>query len=117
MISLLLSWLMAALSLLLADRLFSGVRLQGGIVSALWIAAIFAVLRFLLGWLLFGILGIATLGLGFIFHFVTQLVVAAVVLKLTSALSTRFAIDGFLPALGAAVLMALAGEVARLVAP
>lgn len=115
MISLLLSWLMAALALLVSDKLFSGVRLQGGLLSALLIAAAFAVLRFLLGWLLFGILGIATLGLGFIFHFVTQLVVAAIVLKLTSALSSRFAIDGFLPALGAAVLMAVAGEIARLV--
>jgi uncharacterized membrane protein YvlD (DUF360 family) len=110
-IAFLVSWALAAVALLLADRLFSGVRLEGDFATALAVAAGFSVLQFLLGWFLFGLLGIATLGIGFLFHFVTQLVSAALVLKLTSALSRRFTIDGFFPALGTAMLLAIAGEI------
>lgn len=110
MLGWILSWALAALAIYLAAKIFDGVRLAGDFADALWVAAIFSVLSFFLSWLIFGVLGLATLGIGFIFHFVTQLVTAAIVVKLTSALSSRFSVKGFLPALGTAVLLALAAE-------
>jgi uncharacterized membrane protein YvlD (DUF360 family) len=112
MIALLVSWALSATALLLSSRLFKGVQLKGDFLDALWIAAIYAILSFFLSWFIFGVLGVVTLGLGFLFHFVTQLVTAAIVLKVTAGLSSRFDILGFLPALGTAILLALASEAA-----
>jgi putative membrane protein len=98
---------------MLAAKLFDGVRLAGDFADALWVAACFSILSFLLSWLLFGLLGIATLGIGFIFHFITQLVAAALIVRLTSTLSSRFSVTGFVPALGTAVLLALAVELSH----
>ncbi len=112
MIAWIVGWLLAAAALLLSDRLFDRVELRGGFVTALFIAALYSLLHFLLSWLIFGVLGIATLGLGFIFRLVTQLVTAAIVLKLTAALSSRFDIRGFGSALGAAILLAISAQIA-----
>lgn len=112
MISLLVSWALSAAALFLASRAFQGVQLKGDFLDALWIAAVYAILSFFLSWFIFGVLGVVTLGLGFIFHFVTQLVTAALVLKVTASLSSRFDITGFLPAIGTAIFLALASEAA-----
>ncbi len=113
MISLLVSWVLSAAALFFAARLFDGVRLKGDFGDAMWIAAIYALFSFFFSQLIFGILGVVTLGVGFMFHFVTSLVTAAIVLKITGALSSRFDIRGFLPALGTAVFLAIAREVAE----
>jgi len=113
MLQLLVSWFFSAGALLLADKLFANFELKGDFATALWVAACYSVLSFFLGWLIFGLLGIATLGLGFIFHFITGLVSAAIVLLITSALSSRLTIRGFVAALGCAFLLALAGELSH----
>lgn len=112
MIALIISWLFSAGALLLAGRIFERVQLKGDLVDALWVSAIYAVLSFFLYWFFFVLLGIATLGLGFLFHLITSLVAAAIVLKVTSALSSRLDIQGFAPAVGTAILLAIASEVA-----
>lgn len=112
MLHLIISWLLSAVALLIAGRAFDGVKLKGDLGDALWVSAIFAVLSFFLHWFFFVLLGIATLGLGFVFHFVTRLLAAAIVLKITSALSSRIDIDGFAPAVGTAIFLAIASEVA-----
>lgn len=111
MTTFLVSWALAAVAILLADRLFKGVSLNGDFLTALGVAAGFSILQLIFGWFFFVLLGIATLGLGFWFHLVTQLVSAAIVLKMTSALSRRFEIVGFFPAVGTAILLAVAGEI------
>lgn len=111
MVSLLLSWLAIAVALLLADRLFEGVQLRGDLGVALLVALGFSILNFFFHWFFFVLLGLATLGLGFIFYLATQLVSTAIVLRLTSALSRRFAVRGFGPALGTALLVTIAGAV------
>lgn len=116
MVSLLISWIFAALAILISGRVFAGVKLKGDLGDALWVSAIYAVLSFFLHWFFFTLLGIATLGLGFVFHLVTSLLAAAIVLKVTSALSSRFDITGFFPAVGTAILLAIASEVATRVA-
>ena len=113
MIHLLVSWTLSAAALFLAGRLFDGVKLKGDFWDALWVAALFSVLSFLFGTLLFFLLGVFSLGLGFLFSFVTQLIAAAIVIKLTSAISSRFTVKGFAPALGTAILLALAGALAN----
>jgi putative membrane protein len=113
MIALLVSWVACALALFLSAKIFSGVRLKGDFGDALWIAAVYSIISFFLGWLIFGLLGVVTLGLGFVFFFITQLVTAAIVLKVTSALSSRFDIVGFVPALGTAIMLAIASAFAQ----
>lgn len=112
MLALIISWLFSALAILISGRVFDRVKLKGDLGDALWVSAIYAVLSFFLHWFFFTLLGIATLGLGFVFHFVTSLLAAAIVLKVTSALSSRFDIDGFAPAVGTAIFLAIASEVA-----
>lgn len=113
MLSLAVTWLFAALALLLADRLFQGVQLKGDFISALLVTFVFGVLNMTLGMLLVGFLGLATLGIGFLFVALTRLVAAAICLKMASGMSRRFNIDGFGSALGTAFLLALAGELAE----
>lgn len=108
MLEFLVSWALSAAALTVANRVFSGVSLQGDFADALWVAALYAVLSFCFGWFVFGFLGFVTLGLGFIFFLFTKLVAAAIILKMTSALSSRFSIRGFVPALGTAIMLALA---------
>lgn len=102
-----LSWLTISLGLWVADKVLADFRIEGGASSYLLVGAVVGVLHFLLGWLLFGVLAIATLGIGYLLSFITRLVVTAIILKLADALSSRFTIRGFLPALWASALMAL----------
>lgn len=113
MLAFVISWLFSAVALLIAGRVFAGVQLKGDLGDALWVSAIYAVLSFFLHWFFFTLLAIATLGLGFVFHLVTSLLSAAIVLKVTSAFSSRFDIKGFAPAIGTAIFLAVATEVAR----
>ena len=76
-------------------------------------AALFGVLNWALGWLIFGALGVFTLGLGFLLVFVTRTVVNAIVLKMTDALSSSLSIDGFGHALLGAILMSAIGTVSE----
>lgn len=102
-----LSWLTVSLGLWVADKVLKDFRVEGGAGSYLLLGALVGVLHFLLGWLLFGVLAIATLGIGYLLGFLTRLVVTAIILKLADALSRRFTIRGFAPALLAAALMSL----------
>lgn len=61
------------------------------------------------------VLGVATLRLGFVFSFVTRLVVSAIVLLIADKLSCRLTVRGFVPALLAASIIALTGSVGDLV--
>jgi len=112
-LSFVVSWVFAAIALVVADKLFARVRLDGDFGTALFVAAVYGVLQFLFGWLFFVVLGFATLGIGFIFYLTTMIVSTAIVIKMTAGLSRRFRVDGFLPAIGTAILMTVAAEIAR----
>ncbi len=113
--ALLISWITVAIGLWIADRLLSNFEISGGWKSYALVAALLGVLQFLLGWLIYVVLGIATLGLGFLFSFVTRLIVSAIVLLIADKLSRRLTIRGFVPALLAALIVALTGSVMDLV--
>jgi putative membrane protein len=104
---LLISWLTVTLGLWVSHKVVSGFRITGSWVSFLLIGAVVGILHFLFGWFIYGALGIATLGIGFLLGFITRLFVTAIVLKLADWTSSRFKIRGFAPALVAACVLAL----------
>lgn len=109
---LLATWLVTALALWLAATVVPGVRVRG-FGGALVISAVYGVINWLIGWVLFVLLGIATLGIGFLLAFLTRLVVSAILLKLTDALTDSLEIRGFVPALATATMIAVVGTLAN----
>jgi uncharacterized membrane protein YvlD (DUF360 family) len=112
LMQLLIAWIAAALGLWLAAQLLRGVRL-GSFADALWAGALLGVLQWALSGPLFVLLGIGTLGLGFLFWFLTRWVVAAIVVLLASRLSSRFEVVGFFNALVTSFIVAVTGSLVR----
>ncbi len=102
MIEFLLSWLVLSFGVWAAAALLPSVHIKS-FKSAIIVAAALGVLNVLIGWLLFVIIGIGTLGLGFLFAFLTRLVVSAILLKIIDAAMDSLRIESF----GASFLMAL----------
>jgi len=103
-VHLLITWLLLALAVWLTAYILPGFKVTGfwGAVKA---AAVFGLLNFLLGKFFFVVLGIATLGIGFILAFITHWVVMAIILKLADKLSSSIQIDSFGTALAGALIM------------
>ena len=104
----LLSWLVLSAAVLITAAILPGMRVKG-FGGALVAAALFGILNWLLGWLFFVLLGVATLGLGFLFAFLTRWLVDAIILKMADALTDRLTIDGFGTAFLGAGLVSLIG--------
>ena len=96
------TWLILAFAVWLTAMLLPGIELKG-IVDAIVVAAVFGVLNWLLGWLLFAILGVVTLGLGFLLAFITRWVVNALLLIATGKVTNRIKVKS----VGSAFLGAL----------
>ena len=113
--SMLISWLVLTFSFVVTSRLLDGFTLKGGLGSQLFVAAIFAILDVLLGGFLFVALGIGTLGLGFLLSFLTRLVVGAILLKITDAMTSRLTVKSFGTAFVAALVMSVVASVTEYV--
>lgn len=102
--SLLLSWIVLSLIIAITAAVVPGVNVRGfwGVVL---VSALFGVLNVVVGWSLFVLIGIGTLGVGFMLAFLTRIVVNAILLKLVDALTTHLTITDFRYALVAAVVM------------
>jgi uncharacterized membrane protein YvlD (DUF360 family) len=101
---LLISWLVLSFGLWITSALVPGFRISG-FTGALVVGAVFGVLHFFIGWLLFTVIGIGTLFIGFVFSFITKWIVSAIVLQITNSVTNSLEIDNFRIALaGAAVL-------------
>lgn len=98
----LLAWLILAVGVFIAAKILPGVQVPS-FWDAVVVAAVFGVLNFLLGWLIFVVIGVVTLGIGFLLAFITRLIVNAILLKVTDGVTNRITIVGF----GNAVLAAL----------
>jgi putative membrane protein len=109
---LLISWLSLSLALFVTSLFVPGFRIDGP-KGALVVGAVFGVLNWGIGWLLFGIIGLSTLLIGFIFAFVTWWIVNAILLKMTDALSNSLSIDRFSTALIASAVLSLVSTVER----
>lgn len=101
----LIAWLVSSFAVWIASKVLAGVTMKS-FWDGMVVAAVFSLLNWLLGWLLFVVIGVVTLGLGFVFSFLTQLVCAAIVLKLTDALTERITIRSFGWAFAAAAVIA-----------
>jgi uncharacterized membrane protein YvlD (DUF360 family) len=110
----LVSWSAATLGLWLAGNTLRGVRI-GSFSDALWAGALLGVLQWALSGPLFVALGIGSIGLGFLLWFLTRWVVAALIVLLTSKLSSRLSVDGFWNALVTAFIVSVMGVVVRFI--
>lgn len=108
----LISWLVLSVSVWVTAAILPGFRVNG-FAGALKTAALFGVLNWLLGRFIFVVLGIATLGIGFLLAFLTRWLVMALLLKFVDALSSNFKIDGFGTAIVGALLMSGIGTLAE----
>ncbi|TVP42647.1 MAG: phage holin family protein, partial [Gemmatimonadales bacterium] len=106
--SLLLSWLILSLAVWITAVVLPGFHVKS-MGSAFIVAAIFGILNVLIGWLFFVIIGIATLGIGFLLAFLTRWLVNAILLKITDAVTDRLTIDSFGWALLGALMISVLG--------
>ncbi|MFO0685295.1 MAG: phage holin family protein [Sandaracinus sp.] len=103
----LVSWLILTFSFVVASKLIDGFQLKGGLGNQLMVAALFAILELVLGHALFVAIGIGTLGLGFLFAFVTRLFVGAILLKFTDALTDKLKVKSLGTAFVASLVMSI----------
>ncbi|HJL16640.1 MAG TPA: phage holin family protein [Sandaracinaceae bacterium LLY-WYZ-13_1] len=109
----LISWAVLTLGMFLASKLLSRMSIEGGIGSHLLVSAVFGLILALTGWVFTLVLGVLSLGLLFFFSFLAQVLVGAIVLKITDAVFERLRVDGFGTALLAALIISLTGTAAR----
>jgi len=112
--SLLLSWLVLSFVIWMTAKLVPGVHVRG-LGGVVLVAALFGVLNVLIGWLLFVLIGIGTLGLGFLLAFITRWIVNALLLKIVDSLTDKLTIVSFGRALLASLVMSVLGAVIDLV--
>ena len=110
--NLLISWAILAFSVWGAAALVPGVRI-GGVKDALVVAAIFGILNWAVGFVLFVVIGMSTLGLGFLLAFITRWIVDAILLKVTDAMTDRISIRSFGSAFLCAMFMSAIGTFAQ----
>jgi uncharacterized membrane protein YvlD (DUF360 family) len=110
--NILIAWLAATLGLWFAANVIRGVRLAS-LRDAVWAGALVGILQWGLTGPIFVLLGIGTLGIGFLLWFVTRWVAAALVILLASKLSSRLDVEGFLSALITAFLIAAMDSLVR----
>jgi putative membrane protein len=108
--SLVLTWLILSFAVWVTDAVLPGFHVKGP-KSALIVAAIFGLLNFLLGWLLFAVFAVATLGLAWLLAFITRWIINAILLVITDKLTDHLKIDGFGWALAGAFVMSLVGTI------
>jgi putative membrane protein len=110
---LLLSWLILSFAVWVTAVVLPGFHVQS-FGSAILVAAIFGILNFLLGWLLFAIFTIATLGIAWLLAFITRWIINAILLVLTDRLTEHLKIDSFGWALGGALMMSVIGTLGEM---
>ena len=99
-----------AVVFLLAAKVMSSVDLKG-VGTAIWVAILFGIIGFLTNWLLSRVVNIATLGVFYFtgLHFITQIIVNAIVIEIVDKISSGFKTRGFMANIILAILIALAG--------
>jgi putative membrane protein len=112
MLGLLATWLTLTLGLWITAQVLPGFRMKNQ-RSAWIVAAIFGILNALLSTLLFVVFSIATLGIAWLLGFLTNWLIAAILLVATDKLTDHLKIDGFGKALIAALLVTTIAFVAR----
>ncbi len=110
MTGILITWAAITLAMWLSTKVLPRMDIRGGVGSHLLVSAAFGVLLTLTGWFFHLVLGFLSLGLLFLFSFVARVLVGAIVLKITDALSERLRVDGWGTALLASLIIAAVGS-------
>lgn len=110
--SMITAWLVLTAAVWITALVLPGFKVQG-LGGAMTVAALFGLLNWAIGWLLFVAIGISTLGIGFLLAFATRWLVNAIVLKVVDGLTDRLTIDGFGWALAAGACMSGVGTAAE----
>jgi putative membrane protein len=108
----LLDWLILSFAVWLTAMVLPGFHVKG-FGSAVWVAALFGILNFLIGWFFFAVFTILTLGIAWLLAFITRWVIDAIILKMVAGITPRLTIDGFGWALGGALMMSLLGTLGQ----
>jgi len=106
----LLTWAIYSFAYWLTAKIVPGFRIAG-LWDAVLVAAIFGIVNWLLGTLLYGTLVVLTLGIAYLLSIITHWVINAVLLKITGALTSRLEVHTFGTALIAALVMSLLARV------
>ena len=109
---LIISWLVLTLAVWVTAAVLPGFRVKN-FKGALIVAALFGLLNFFLGWLLFAVFTVATLGLAWLFAFITRWIINALLLMLTDRLTEHLKIDSFGWALGGALVISIIAAVVQ----
>jgi putative membrane protein len=104
--SILWSVVILSCSVWIAAEILPGIKVKS-FWDAVVVSIIFGIANFFFGWLLFTIIGIATIGLGFIFSFLARIIVSSILLMLTDALTDRLEVKSFGWAFACAALIAV----------
>jgi len=107
---LLLSWLIMSVAVWGTAAALPGFHVKD-FKSAAIVAAIFGLLNFFLGWLLFAVFTVATLGLAWLLWFITRWVINTLLLMLTDRLTDHLKIDDLNWALLGALVMSAISSV------
>lgn len=105
---LIVSWFIMSVAVWLTAELLPGFHVRS-FGSAILIAALFGVINALIGWLIFIVFAVATLGIAWLLAFITRLIIDAIILKLVDGMTDRLTVDGFGWALAGAFMMAALG--------
>jgi putative membrane protein len=105
------TWLVLSAAVALCAALLPGFKLKGG-WAIVRVSAIFGLLNWGLGELIFVLIGIGTLGIGFLLAFLTRWLVTALLLKLTAAVTETLEIKNFSTAFVAALIISATGTAA-----
>ena len=114
--SLLISWLILTVAVWATASVLPGFHVKD-FKGALIVSAIFGLLNFVLGWLLFLALTVATLGLAWLLAFITRWLINALLLTLTDKLTDHLKIDSFGWALGGAFVISVVATVLGRILP
>ncbi len=106
LVHLAIAWVVLTVAFLAAAAIVPGFEIKDA-KSGFWVAALFAVLNVLLGWLIAFLFGVATLGIACLLPGLVRFVVTVVVIKMVASLTSALKVKGLFPAALAAVVMSL----------
>lgn len=116
MLSPLISFAVLIVSLYVASTFLDGMQVKGGVVTYVIVAIVFGLLNFFLSEFFFVLIGIGTLGLGFLFSFIARLIATSIVLRLAGAVAmNRLVVRDWTTAFLAALLMSLTTGVCEMI--
>jgi len=113
---LLVSWLILSVAVWGTAAVLPGFKVKD-FTSAIIVAAVFGLLNFFLGWFLFAVFAVATLGLAWLFAFLTRWFINALLLVLTDRLTDRLKIESFTWSLGGALVISVLSTIMSWVLP